>query len=115
MKTWEMIKELTENPEKKFKRKGVVGDVIEVGMESDEITWLGSGDSFIINSMQLNNEWEEVKEPMTFIEAVNSGKLMKHETWADSYLKLYDLCEALSLLPNEKIRSMLNGKWYIAD
>ncbi|WP_353097710.1 hypothetical protein [Tissierella praeacuta] len=80
MKTWEMIKELSENPEKKFK-------AINNNYPNDEnsiITSVGNGDivfekanTGILAVISLGTVYEEVKEPVSFIEAVkalNSGK-----------------------------------------
>lgn len=73
MKTWEMIKELTEHPDKKF--INVLGN--KVGMIDGEVSWIASGEidqnCFVIckneyvNNVDLN--WEEVIEPVDFLTA----------------------------------------------
>ena len=52
------------------------------------------------------------QKPVTFIEAVNSGKAIKPVTWANYYL-LDCICEKLSDSANSNIRILLNGLWNI--
>ena len=77
MKFWEMIKELTENPEKKFKSQSGILVKVEDGV----LTWQGvSGwktSKAIVGLGLFDAEWEEVKEPVSFIEAVKTGKRIK--------------------------------------
>ena len=70
MKTWEMIKELTENPKKKFRLKGnnVVLEVVDGEIDLTDIDWV-----------LLDDEWEEVKEPVDFMTAIKSRKFVKVE------------------------------------
>lgn len=68
MKTWEMIKELTENPEKKFKSIS--------GRYGDRVAFVNGFECIVqedkygnaIPSIVIHREWEEVKEPVGFIE-----------------------------------------------
>ena len=83
MKTWEMVKELTENKNKTFNSKDYRGYKVEVSFaisyEYENIEYNGvilakyfsSGDEepLIINDFWIKSEWEEVKEPVTFVEA----------------------------------------------
>lgn len=67
MKTWEMIKELTEHPERKYKQ--ATADVPAKAF-IDELGLLKfEHDSGIKFSPFLNEEWEEVIEPVDFITA----------------------------------------------
>jgi len=72
MKTWEMIKTLTENPNLKFKKVG--SDLIyylkynSISCTDGEIS-VKSGDIF-----DLKYDWELVREPVDFMTAINSGK-----------------------------------------
>ena len=70
LKTWEMIKELTENPNKEFVRK-VDGLHIKTN-EDGELIW-DNGYQF----MRLNHEWEEIKKPVDFMTAIQSEKPMQ--------------------------------------
>ncbi len=54
MKTWEMIKELTENPQKEFIRPGKL---------------LNFGTCFYLSKDNLNAEWQEVKHLVGWEEA----------------------------------------------
>ena len=69
MKTWEMIKELTENPGKGFKIKGENGIVYASDLYSE-----GKVELDQVDFITIYDEWEEVKEPVTFMKAVESGK-----------------------------------------
>ncbi|WP_042683145.1 hypothetical protein [Anaerosalibacter massiliensis] len=120
MKTWEMIKELTENPKKKFIRKGQI-DKSYVSVRNNAVVWLGEkqvGQSLSLSHLQ-NAEWEEVKEPVDFMTAVKSGKEISVEYSGASYKELslanmlYELQRDFS---DKTIRQIiLNGKFYIED
>ena len=66
MKTWEMIKELTENPDKRFKIK--YGKAT-VGISDSRLQWLDDEDDveveFVLTELILHDmEWEEVEGPV---------------------------------------------------
>ncbi len=127
MKTWEMIKELTENPEKKFISKGQIGEGY-VSVKNNAVVWLGKGQvgqSLTINHLQ-SGEWEEVKEPVDFMTAVKSGKRIKFIQ--ASYFSLSDdyqsLTDSLDDLVNEigyelgskyVAKALTECKFYIED
>ena len=116
MKTWQMIKELTENPGKKFKR---VGDQLEVSVDIDDSLLWKSGCS----PFNINHVWEEVKEPISFMEVVKSGKgfTVRHELiQRKSDFENLDLCdftlELADIFYPEQIQEiLLEGKFYIED
>jgi len=116
MKTWEMIKRLTENPKKKFK-----SDLGEVEIFNGCLVWSSDMGDVIINNPTLNMNWEEVKESVSFIEAVKSGKRIKvvHgftiDDELDCYMPLDDLLYELSnqYYANQMRNIILDGKWYI--
>ena len=108
-KTWEMIKELTENPNKIFKNQ--YGEEIRVLPDNDLFFEGENGYNFI----SITDEWEEVKEPVTFMEAINIGKCIKPATWDTDYWDLSLLMHALSDYDDEDIREIINGEWYIED
>lgn len=116
MQTWEMIKELTENPDKKFKRFG--DGLVVWGDGLGYLRW-ESGHDYI----NIDHEWEEVKEPVDFMTAVSSGKYIKVEHRLISY-EGYDYYRRLDLLMLDLANSfsegefaeiLENGKWYIED
>jgi hypothetical protein len=85
MKTWEMIKALSENPELKFKNNAnsFVGVskrldhkivwILENGREIEDFVIYRHGS--ICNNIDI--EWEKVPQPVDIITAVNSGKRIK--------------------------------------
>lgn len=80
MKTWQMIKELTENPEKKFRRKEANSYVT---VEDGKIVWRGefqNGQEMAIGFIDERDcEWEEVKEPVSFAEVLEQVSKSKTE------------------------------------
>ena len=112
MKTWEMIKELTENPSKEFTRKA---DGLHIKTNKyGELIW-DRGYQFL----RLHNDWEEIKKPVDFITAIKSGKYVGVEYSGAKYKEInlpnlfYELQKDYS---DKVIRQMiLNGKWYIED
>lgn len=80
MKTWEMIKELTENPDKRFKIKN---GKATVGISDSRLQWLDDEDveaEFVLTELILHDmEWEEVKEPVDFMTAFNALQKDKSE------------------------------------
>lgn len=122
MKTWQMIKELTENPKKKFTYTGGRTYVI---MEDGMIVWKGEyqkGQAFAIGYInERDREWEEVKQPVTFMEAVKSQKMIKveHKDFEldGDFRDLDDLLYKIGGCFSSGSLSMLitDGKWYIED
>lgn len=105
MKTWEIM----QLPRKKFRRKSD-GFVIEI--TPDGTLYWDSGHRFL----NINDEWEEEKEPVDFIEAVKSEKKMRPTTWMqNTELDLPNLLYDMSDFDEEEIRQLLLGKWYIED
>ena len=119
MKTWEMIKELSKNPKKKFKRKT---DGLEIRNMCGRFNW-EPGYTFL----GVNDEWEEIKEPVDFMTAIKSGKKIRveHEfvdgaleRLSTEYHYLDEILYVLGIYINsdDDIRNIaLNGKWYIED
>lgn len=67
MKTWEMIKKLTENPEKEFACN--YGKAIRLG---DKIIWAKTGKIIELDYYTLSAKWEEVKAPVPWQEAIQA-------------------------------------------
>ena len=119
MRTWQMIKELTENPKLRFKN-GLMS-VVEIGDKTKAIVWKSEDNEeapFIIYSHSgsgvdnLHIEWELVPEPVDFMTAVNSGKRIKHEEW-ELYRELGDVLDILGGASDTNIADKINGKWFI--
>jgi len=125
IKTIEMIEELIDNPKLKFEAIGCCGGKViartaEVFKDQRNRTHYGvlvlDSDSetniLPLNNITLSYKWEPVRETVTFMEAVNSGKRIKYEDWSS----FYDLYDALGIV-KEKERCIsvntFNGKWYI--
>ncbi len=115
MKTWEMIKELSENSKKKFKRKT---DGLEIRSMCGRFNW-EPGYTFL----GVNDEWEEVKEPVDFMTAIKSGRFIKVEHELITHCRYSDY-ERLDLLmldladvyaESDLTEILENGKWYIED
>ncbi len=128
VKTWEMIKELTENPEKEFVQK--YNKKLHVFMTVDGEVFYGiDGDGQtkpLVLDNWLKQEWEEVKEPVTFIDALRSDKkvMIKHQDldgelryMSETYNDIDDVMYNISsYFTAEGVREiLLNGEWYIED
>ena len=77
-------------------------------------------DCIIATNDFFKAEWEEVEKPVSFIEAIGSGKKIKaiHEfakkDGCDRYMTLSNLLLELSLYSSYDIRDIiLNGEFYI--
>ena len=77
MKTWEMLKELTENPKKRFR-------LTTAGGSWGDYELYVSGKDIVNNqnfsgtcSLSLNDDWEEVQTEVTWQEAI--------EAWANGH------------------------------
>ena len=118
MKTWEVIKALTENPNLKFE--------YDTGFEAGVVTMVRGYVKVIecsklpietptvldLNIGFMTADWQLVQEPVDFMTAANSGKRISSEGW-DSY---YFLHEVLHILQNrDNALYLINGKWLIED
>lgn len=117
MKSWEMIRELSENPKKKFKRKT---DGLEIRSMCGRFNW-EPGYTFL----GVADEWEEIKESVSFLDVVRAGTKgylisVKHEGMAISYQDWYFkplMMELGKELESEEelLELIKNGEWYIED
>ena len=116
MKTWQMIKELQENPKARFKNNRCE-DNVSVHRDGFltwdkkgthyEMTFAGFSDCCSGNS---DDDWEKVPEPVDFMTAVNSGRRIRNEIWEGYYF----FHEALHILQNYGAAlDLINGKWYV--
>lgn len=115
MKTWQMIKELTENPTKRFANKGDENAYVVV--ERNVIVWRGEDQKGQMMTVDIDVEWEEVKQPVSFMEAVASGKRIKleHEDDGEEYVTLdYFLASIARHFVQGELRDLLlRGTFYI--
>lgn len=117
MKTWEMIKSLTDNPNSKFKR-----------IQDGRIFYQGNNGTLFrepgfVEGISPDDEWELVHEPVNFMTAIKAFDEGKKITCKDtqfgtrSYIRKSSMCRHLvdntdlPITPDE----ILEGKWYIED
>ena len=75
--------------------------------------------------LNIHDEWEEIGEPATFMEAVKSGKklkvkhnsIIKTDNLDNEYSQLKDIMKNLcKIFTNEGVKKILeDGTWYIED
>lgn len=98
MKTWEIIKELTENPGKKFHVKDNKHLIVNI-KATGAIDFRNVSQNRDYNP-SIEWEWEEIKEPMTFMDAVQTGRYIKSVdpiiTKASSGYDFYEGYQSLS-------------------
>lgn len=107
MKTWEMIKELTDNPGKKFKSNSRDKTIIATANKSDGIDFLDLYNCQLAN-IGLDREWEEVKEPLSFIELLEVVK-KKYDTDITFENNRHEVSFERNSL--EYILSILSDRW----
>lgn len=130
MKTWEMIKALTENPKLKFKFTDYAIEMTHHHVEvvNGRICWGGDNNYPLYIVMENNDKWELIPQEIPFLEAVKAfseGKTIRCE---------YN-CYSYTYIPNENTkvvgdfghlflstcgcrlttRDVLEGRWYIID
>jgi hypothetical protein len=75
VKTWEMIKMLTENPKLKFKLVGTGIGENTVGITNNKIVWtdISCMPRLVLTFSTLTkNEWKLIQEPVTWQEAIQA-------------------------------------------
>ena len=115
MKTWEMIKELTEHPKKKFK---AINENRQIEIHGDTLINSFSMTNFIITTKNLNWKWEEVREPVTWKEAFKAGlegKKIKPDAQHSTYPDYEELHYALMYLGERPgyFKEIMLDNWYI--
>ena len=131
-KTWEVMKMLEENPKRKFESH-YAGEKQTIELNENGYFYFkifkGNGEMQPSNmpaggfngNVSIGYEWEEVRQPVHFIEAVKAyadGKTITCEVGKNKYIykdgfngspmrdqKDYGVC------PNE----ILNGTWFVAE
>jgi hypothetical protein len=109
--TISMIKELAKNPKLRF--TGVLrGDTVEVFVNQNKGIGLSDRSTFVLSGDALQAKWEQVQDKYSFMEAINSGKRIKHESWQEFKLieeALYNILD----YPITKTLNIINGNWHI--
>lgn len=123
MKTWEMIKALTENPKLKFTRvsdgrdfKTNATKISDGGIVDYYVSEIAGGGSECI---ALKDDWEQIREPVDFMTAVKAfreGRTAKCKTVGIG-TRIYkpDLNNALFDQYKDPItiNEIIEGKWFI--
>ena len=129
MKTWEMIKALTEDNKKKFKDS--LDSVVGLN-EKGELCWLKISETSVENPVvfgktfywnNLDVEWKEVEQPVTWqeaLEANSKGKRVRVETNSNrckGYTKTFTNDDLLQDTEWDAMTSLeiTTGTWYILD
>ena len=118
MKTWEMIKELTENPKKKF--------ISHKGTSCEMLAQIKHGCLYIedrlrgFTSIDMERKWEEVKEPVSWKKAFEAGlhgkriKPVGEDLTFPDYENLIYVFKYLTDRPHF-FNEIILGNWYIED
>ncbi|WP_407310604.1 hypothetical protein [Desulfosporosinus sp. SB140] len=114
MKTWEVLKLALENRSIKVKRLSH-GDICYID-DQGQIKIVDRHGQYPL--IKVDEEWELVREPVDFMTAINSGKLIRSELWnrydhhACNFPRqpIDTSCDIFQLGKKE-----INGKWYIED
>jgi len=114
MKTWEMVKALSENQNAKFKNG--MSNIVKISDITKTVVWVdedGDESPFIIYSNEpavdnLHIEWESVRQEVDFMTAINSGKNIKPSGLYNDFMGVsYWLNTYVLFL------GVINGKWLI--
>lgn len=123
IKAYDLMKQAAENPQKyEGKRYKVVTYAVDIRgnlIEEFRINRYGEfvskgGWLVYIKSDTLLEEIKTDPKPVSFMEAVSSGKRIKHEGWTDFY-KIHEACRLLACLTQSEIADRIKGKWLIED
>lgn len=105
-KTWEAIKMIEENRELKFEDKN---RRILASENDGSLVCRYVGTRSLIDLLQ---SWTLVQKPVTYMEAINSNKLIKADQW-DGYHQIdWVLRQCGHEIPSDAL-ILINGKWFI--
>lgn len=117
MKTWEMVKMFTENPNLRFKSK-TDGSIL--ALYKDIMFW--DGDLSLVPELNIFEEWELIRESIPWqkaLQALIDGKTIK--CIADKCDYIYGNKEYIFKPSNTDayhrigLEHLKNGKWFIED
>ena len=133
MKLWEVIKELTEDPTKKFELSDR-GNRERIGSDGNYLrySWIDSvmisgGPALEDNVDVNNNNWQLVRQPVTWQEAIQAwvdGKKVAWEEDADRRVfdrnKSWPISKYQNHLLDQEgdavtVRMISGGKWYVEE
>lgn len=116
MKTWEMIKMLTENPKLKF--ADPEGNIAMID-QFYVLRWQGQGNGRPVNINIRHENWQLVPEPVPVWEAIKAYMEGKTVTcWCKQKCKKADGCEYSKTGSDPKDfckAGILEGTWYIEE
>ena len=115
MKTWQMIKALTENPTKRF-TYDTATEGSYVTVKDVTVVWRGNQQEGQMLGVNIDNEgWEEVKQPVSFMEAFKALRSDCKNIYCMNGKSRFDFM-------GERIGAHVfdedligQGKWYIED
>lgn len=114
MVTGEMYMHVIDNPKAEFRRV----ENSKIYRFNDYGKLMVHGDCESNYVPKVNEHWELIIEPVSFMEAVNSGKKFKPQSWGTNNGgedKFRDLYENMIMFAGRAFlnKDILNGKWYI--
>lgn len=126
MKTWEMLKIISENKGKELQFK-LVSDHLNGASENEKTIIVGSFGTIKYASGQLFTvfhnvihewEWEKVKQSVDFITAITSERRIKpaYGNYEYDFIEfwLFRMSKENSFFARNR-KEMVQGKWYIED
>lgn len=112
--TLSMIAALGRNPKLRFETT-LNGKTLEVYVnQNGGISTRNERNTVTLSGDIMLAKWERVEEKYTFMQAINSNKKIKHESWKDYFSfeeALYELLEA----PISNARHLINSGWNIEE
>lgn len=126
LKTWEMIKNLSENPNKKFISNYTKDNYYIAEVNNEILSIVDSYNNKPIILISLKREWEEVKKPVSFMDVLIQAKkdnaklfTIKNPAHDVNLIKqpLYFILSYLSTTCTDDLLAdiLLNSVWYIED
>lgn len=80
---------------------------------SGDLILLLDGEEVKLSRISVTREWNLIKKPVTFMEAINSGKYIKNKF--SGYKSIPKMIDMLSSYDGDTAISAINGDWYIED